>query len=61
MPCIIIEPIKTDIAKLPDFIGSPIQNQEQIITHIKVINLIDKDFLENICMISLGLKKTHEI
>ena len=43
-----MEPINTDIAKLPDFIGSPTQHQEQINTHRKVVNLIDKDFLENI-------------
>ena len=43
-----MEPINTDIDKFQDFIGSPIQNQEQNNTHKKVINLIDNDFLEKI-------------
>ena len=47
-PWIIIEPIKTEIAKLPDFIGSPVQNQEHNKTHKKVTALIRSDFFENV-------------
>tara|TARA_B100000073_G_scaffold51166_1_gene37713 strand:+ start:450 stop:623 length:174 start_codon:yes stop_codon:yes gene_type:complete len=47
-PWIINDPIKTEIARLPDFIGSPVQNQEHISTHKKVVALIKRDFFENV-------------
>ena len=40
----IIEPIKIEIDKLADFIVSPVQNQEQKRTQIKVVALILIDF-----------------
>jgi len=36
IPCISIEPIRTDIESSIDLIGSPIQSQEQNTTQIKV-------------------------
>ena len=47
-PWIISEPIKTEIARLPDFIGSPVQNQEHNNTHKKVTALMRSDFFENV-------------
>ena len=44
----IIDPINTETDNSIDLIGSPIQNQEQPITQIKVVNLICNDFFEKV-------------
>jgi len=44
-----MEPNRTERAKLADFMGSPVQNQEHVITQRNVANLIWRDFLEKIC------------
>jgi len=36
-----MDPIKTDMDNSRDFIGSPIQNQEQLMTQINVISRIN--------------------
>ena len=51
IPCMTIEPIKTDMDNSIDFIGSPIQSQEQITTQKKVNSRISNDFLEKMCLI----------
>ncbi len=51
IPCMTIEPIKTDMDSSIDFIGSPIQSQEQNTTQINVNSRISNDFLEKMCLI----------
>lgn len=51
IPCIIIEPIKTDKESPNDLIGSPIQSHEQRITQINVNSRMSKDFFEKMCLI----------
>jgi len=51
IPCMTIEPIKTDMDSSIDFIGSPIQSQEQNTTQINVNRRISNDFLEKMCLI----------
>ena len=51
IPCMIIEPIRTDMESSIDLIGSPIQSQEQNTTQIKVNSRISNDFLEKMCLI----------
>ena len=51
IPCMTIEPIRTDIESSIDLIGSPIQSQEQNTTQIKVNSRISNDFLEKMCLI----------
>jgi len=51
IPCITIEPIRTDMESSIDLIGSPIQSQEQSTTQIKVNSRISNDFLEKMCLI----------
>ena len=53
IPCMTIEPIKTDMDSSIDFIGSPIQSQEQNTTQKKVNSRISNDFLEKMCLIIL--------
>lgn len=48
-----MEPIKIDIDNSKDLIGSPVQNHEQITTHTKVNARINRDFLDNVCLIIL--------
>ena len=47
----IMEPINTDMDNSMDFIGSPIQNQEQLMTQKNVISRISNDFCEKVWLI----------
>ena len=47
----IMDPINTDMDNSRDFIGSPIQNQEQLMTQINVISRISNDFCEKMWLI----------
>jgi|TARA_B110000967_G_C18870689_1_gene555226 hypothetical protein len=46
-----MDPIKIDMDNSKDVMGSPIQNQEQMITQENVNALIIKDFFESVCLI----------
>jgi len=52
-PWISIDPIKIETDNSIDFIASPVQNHEQMITHIKVNARINNDFFDTVCLIIL--------